>query len=307
VARRLTSPAVVVTCVAIIVAAFGLYLSDPRLLPGSQILFFPGGSFAVLAPIAGVLGLMGTFIHELAHAVVARAEGLKVKLRLSNLMFFLVAQTNISGLQMAPKRRRYLAIMAGVIADLTTAAILMFVLAANQAGVIGLPFSVALVMRVLLLAYVLRVSFQTFAYVRTDLYYLIAAACGCRNLLIDTERLLKNLIFRAIGMSRRVVDQSNISHRERRWIRCYVVVYLIGRVSAFATLLFILLPLFVGLVHQFVLYTHGQPTFMSLPGLLIFASLVLLIHVSGLCLWFRSIYRGRQQRRALAAAAAVPA
>jgi putative peptide zinc metalloprotease protein len=312
VARRLTSPPVVLACLALIAAAFGLFLSDPKLLPGPQILLFPGGSFAVLAPIAAVFGLTGTFIHELAHAVVARAEGLRVNLRISNLMFFLVAQTDISGLQMAPKRRRCLAIAAGAIADLTSAALLMFVLYANQAGAFDLPFSVALVMKVLMLAYVLRCSFQTFAYVRTDLYYLLAALFECRNLLTDTETLLKNILFRVTGLKRRVVDQSGISRRERRWIRAYVVIYLIGRVSAFATLLFILVPLLVSIVRQFVLYSVGRPTAMGLPGLVAFAILAIMVHVTGLYLWLRAIYRGHRERRALAvtqppAPATVPA
>jgi Kef-type K+ transport system membrane component KefB len=226
-------------------------------------------------------------------------------------MFFLVAQTDISGLQMAPKRRRYLAIAAGAIADLTSAALLMFVLYANQTGAIHLPFSVNLVIEVLTLGYLFRTSFQTFAYVRTDLYYLLAAIFECRNLLTDTETLLKNIVLRAVGLKRRVTDQSGISRRERRWIRCYAIIYLIGRVSAFATILFVLLPLFVNVVRQFIRYSHGQHTSLGLPGLVTLAILVIMIHVTGLYLWFRAIYRAHRERRALAdtraAAAAVPA
>jgi hypothetical protein len=307
VARRLTSLPVVLTCLAAIAAAFGLFLSDPTLLPSPNILLFPGGSFAVLAPIAAVFGLSGTFIHELAHAMVARAEGLRVNLRISNLMFFLVAQTDISGLQMASKRRRCLAIAAGAIADLTSAALLMFVLYANQTGAIDLPFSVALVMKVLMLAYVLRCSFQSFAYVRTDLYYLLAALFECRNLLTDTETLLKNISYRATGRKHRVTDQSGISRRERRWIRWYVIIYLLGRVSAFATLLFVLGPLLVSIVRQFVLYSVGRHTAMGLPGLVTFAILAIMVHVTGLYLWFRSIYRAQRERRSLAAAKAAAA
>lgn len=297
-AAFLTSGPMLLVYLAIVVLGLGLFLSDPSALPGSDALRFHGGNYALLLVIAFAAAVVGTTVHELAHAVVARAARLPVTLAMGNLLYVMVAQTNITGIQLASKGRRYLAVVAGTIADLVSASLLFAVIYANHRGAIALPHQVGLLLDGVLYTYLLRGFAQLFFYVRTDFYYLAATAFNCKNLLVDTETLLKNVVRRLVGRGHLVVDQSHIPPRERAAIRGYAVIYIIGRGFAFAMLFFFIFPLLGYILYQFGQYMTGNPAEMDFIDFFAIAALSLLIYGGGIVLWARSLHRGYLRRKA---------
>ena len=281
---------------AIAVLGIGLYASDPSVMPGPHALLFQGGNFALLLGITFLLAVAGTLVHESAHAVVARALGTPVTLNLGNLLYVLVAQTDITGIQMASKPRRFLAVMAGTIADLVCASLLFAVMYADQKGIVTLPGQGFLLVAGVFYTFLLRMMAQLFCYVRTDVYYLYATAFSCRSLMTDTETLLKNLFRRVSG--RPVVDQSHIASRERWAIRGYSVIYVFGRLFAFVMLFTFIIPIMAGTIYQFSQYIQGKPAQLGFIDFFAVGALTLLIYGAGLYLWGRNLRRGYVRRAA---------
>ena len=281
---------------AVVALGVGLYVSDPGVMPGPHALLFPGGNFALLLAITFVLAVAGTLVHESAHAVVARAIGTPVTLNLGNLLYVLVAQTDITGIQMASKARRYLAVMAGTIADLVCASLLFSLMYADRKGIVALPDEAYLLVGGVFYTFVLRMMAQLFCYVRTDVYYLYATAFSCRSLLTDTETLLKNLVRRVSG--RPLVDQSHISPRERWAIRGYAAIYVFGRFFAFVMLFTFIIPIMANTLYQFSQYVEGKPAQLGFVDFFAVGTLTLLIYGAGLYLWGRNLRRGWVRRAA---------
>lgn len=307
VARRLASTPVLIACLLLIAAAVAVLIIDPGVWPPITVFLFLDGHFNLFTMITFVVTLIAVYIHELAHAVVARAAGVRVRVGFGNLLFSLVAQTDVSGLWMASKRRRYLAYVSGVIVDAVFAAILIFVLYADRHGAIGLPPVILPLLGAILITYQFRLLFQTNFSIRTDVYYLIADAFNCRDLMADTEALLRNLFYRLTGRSRKVADQSSIPARERKVVRGYAVAYIVGRLIAFGALFFLFVPVLFEILAQFALLLVGGSARLGWADFLTVGLLILLVNGGGIFVWLRGVYQGHLRRRALRRSASAAA
>ena len=311
VARRLCGPPVLALCAAII-ACGGFFLADhPGPIPNVQVLFFKQGHFAVLTLATFGIALVAVFIHEMAHAVVARASNASARLAIGNLMYVLVAQTDITGIWLAPKRKRYLAFLSGTIIDLVGASVIIGVLWAGQHHLIGLSGTVTKpLIEAVLFTYGTRIAFQFVFYIRTDFYYVLAAAMNCTNLMEDTQTLLGNRLARLRRRPDLVVDQSGIPAREMRNVRIYAPFWLVGRVFAFGVLFFFFVPLLWHYLKEFVELALGQPHTFTVGDYLTVALLSVAVDGGGIALWVTKLSRGwlrsRSARRGLALAVSGP-
>ena len=61
----------------------------------------------------------GIFVHELAHLIAARAVGVNSRMGISHRLWYLVAETDLTGLWSVTRNQRYLPMLAGMIVDLT--------------------------------------------------------------------------------------------------------------------------------------------------------------------------------------------
>ncbi len=209
---------------AVIIAA-GIYtvVRDPSIFPGRRALYFER------YPTVKILGVVAfsfvtLFLHEMSHLLAARAAGVKARLGISNRLWVVVAETDLTGLWAIPQKFRYLPLLAGPLTDLVTGALLLLALAAAKAGQLALsPLSVEM-MRAIFFAYVMQFTWQFFFFVRTDFYYALTTAFDCKNLLGDAENLLKNKVAPLLRKlpswsflpAWQYQDQSHISPREQR-------------------------------------------------------------------------------------------
>jgi hypothetical protein len=252
--------------------------------------------FAAMSAALFAVISAGVAVHEIAHLLVARASGVPARIGLSHRLWFVVAETDLTGMWMAPKRRRYLAFVAGPIIDVVSAAILVGVLWAERRGWLGLSPTLEQLTAAALFSYFVRLLWQCFVFVRTDFYYVIASALDCTSLLADTENLLRNRLAR---LRRRavVVDQSAIPPGEMRAVHAYSFVWLGGRALAFAALIFITVPILAGYAGEIADAATGVPSSYGTVDLVTLAILGIGIQGAGLFVWIRSLLRGRTQRR----------
>ncbi|MGH3736080.1 MAG: site-2 protease family protein [Micromonosporaceae bacterium] len=299
-ARRLASwPVLALFGVAIAFSVF-LEFRDPSLIKNATILLFPK-HFAALTWATVALSLVGVVIHELGHLVAARAVGVPASIGFGNRLYYIVAETHMSGIWLHPRRQRYVAFLAGPLIDLLIIALLIILLAAHRAGFVGLPWAAAQLVAALIFVTLIRFVWQTFFFIRTDFYFTFATLFNCKNLMADTETFLRNLLAR-LRRSGDVVDQSGIPRREMWVIRCYSVVWLAGRVMALGALFLIMLPLLAGYVVEGGRYLTGRP---SLFGSVDFATVVALAFIfqgGGIMLWARGLYKGWKASRSVEAA-----
>ncbi|MBU7584438.1 MAG: site-2 protease family protein [Nostoc sp. TH1S01] len=287
-AQKLFSRPVLIGCYILFALAFLAVFSDPTLIPSWEAYYFPNNTTLMIVALV-VLDCVTLFLHEMAHLVAARALGVSCRIGISNRMWMLVAETDMTGIWNVNRKQRYLPFLAGPLLDLVSAAILILIFFAENHKWITMSLVVYQLSRALLLNYLLGLLWQCYFFVRTDFYYVIANFFHCKNLMKDTEVFVRNQISR---LTRRVhrVDQSHIPAKEMLIIRSYAVLWLVGRTIAIASLIFITLPL---IWHYCIkLFTVLSAGFFTNPyafvDALLLISLACIPQLIGFTLWIRS-------------------
>jgi hypothetical protein len=179
--------------------------------------------------------------HESFHILAGRRLGLPSKLRLSNRLTYVVAETQINGLMSVPRRKHYLPFLAGMGCDLVIFAGLGLVADATRQADGTFPLTGRLC---LALAFTVAVRFgwQFQLYLRTDLYYVFATALNCHDLHDASKALLKNRIWRALGRRDRIVDEEQWTPRDRAVGRFYGPFLVLGVGTFVGLTVFVSIP-----------------------------------------------------------------
>lgn len=229
-------------CYTVLVsAAVVLALHDPRLLPRRHNVFFT--NYLVVVELTLLLGQLPlTLLHELFHALAGRRLGLRSSVRLGQRLYFLVFETVLDGLVAVPRRKRYLPMLAGMLADVVMMAALTVAAAATRQpdGAFSLLGGVCLALAFTTL---LRIVWQFYFYLRTDVYYLITTVLGCVDLQTTTRELLRNRMNALLGRTQRLLDESRWHPRDRRVARWYAPLVVVGYSASIAMLVVVFIPL----------------------------------------------------------------
>jgi len=125
-------------------------------------------SFVVVQVVLALAQLPAVLWHEWFHVLAARRLGLPSRLGIGRRLYFVVFETELNGLLGVPRRHRYLPLLAGMLAD-----VLIFS-GLTLAAAVDLNDGLSWVGRLCLaLAYtvLLRLAWQFYVFLRTDLYY----------------------------------------------------------------------------------------------------------------------------------------
>jgi hypothetical protein len=239
-ARRVFGPASTRLYLLIIAAASLILAWEPELIPDGRSLYFAEHRSAKFL-LLFLFSLLSIFIHEFCHLLAARAVGVPSRIGIGNRLWILVAETDLTGLWAVPRNQRYLPILAGPISDGVFASLLVFLLYAQAHGSLGLSSGLVEIIRAGLLLYLMRLIWQFFFFVRTDVYYLITVFFGCKNLMKDTQRFLRNRLS-SLVRCRPEEDQSRIPAAEMRVVKAYSILWLLGRGLAFVSLFLVTFP-----------------------------------------------------------------
>jgi hypothetical protein len=247
--RALFSP-LAWACYAVLVAtALAAMIADPGLVPTYHHLFFTDASLLVLT--IGIVGgqLPLILLHEAFHALAGRRLGLNSQLRIGRRFYYLVFLTSMDGLVAVPRRRRYLPMLAGMLLDVLAIAALTLVAAALQ-HTTGVPLLVAKLCLAAAFGVVLRLIWQLYFFLRTDIYYLVSTVLGCNDLQAAARQLLRNRLNRLLRRSDRLVDETTMHPRDRAVARWYSWLLLSGYLTLTVTLVTVVIPTAIRITEQ---------------------------------------------------------
>ncbi|QKW61331.1 hypothetical protein HUT15_12795 [Streptomyces sp. NA03103] len=284
---------------ALLAAALVVLVRRPDLVPGYRdLLWSRHGSVVLLSGAAAGWALL--LAHELAHLVTARAAGVPGKMRLGTRLQFLVMQTDISGIELAPRRHRLTAYLAGIALNLSVASSLVLVLAATETGTTAHRLLAA----ALLLA-LLPLPFQCMVFTRTDLYFVLQDLTGCRDLYGDGLAYARYRFRRAVRPVRRGPrteaarddPSSRLPAHERRAVRIYSVVLVVGTAACLTFMAAVTLPVDLALLARAV---RGLGPEHGLAGNA--DAVTVLVVLGGVnVLWLVTWWRNRRSRRSASA------
>lgn len=187
--RWLHHPATLALLGALVVAWLGTLVAQPSLAPRTLDLFLFGRPALVF--VSTTLGfLLFGYAHELAHFFVARSHGVDPKIKVGHRLYVVTLETDVTNAWTLSTPRQIHIFLAGILLNLTLASSLGLVAAAMQWGLVPHPEWVP-ALRFAIMLNVFPLALQLFFFTRTDLYFVVMAATGERNLLGDARGYLR--------------------------------------------------------------------------------------------------------------------
>jgi hypothetical protein len=223
----------------------------PWLAPHYQNLFFTD-SYTVVELVLFVGQLPLLLVHEGFHALAGRRLGLRSRLSIGRRMYFIVFETALDGLVVVPRRQRIVPILAGMLADVLVMAMLTLTAALTLRSD-GTPSALGRLCLAMAYSTLLRLIWQFYFYLRTDLYVLFTTALGCVDLHTVAMGVLRNAFRRLAG--RPGLDGSAWHPVDRRVARWYAWLMLTGYVVTSLTFVIAIAPItyrfFSGVISRF--------------------------------------------------------
>jgi hypothetical protein len=229
------------------VVTLAIWITDPRFEPRRSNLFF--SHYLLIIEATATLGVLPLLLlHELFHVIAAWRLGLSARVRVSRRLYFVVFETVMDGLVIVPRGKRYLPILAGMLADVLT--LCAFTVAAwltrRPDGSVTLAGGVCLA---LAFTAVPRLLWQFYFFLRTDIYYLVSTALGCVDLHRTAHELLGNWLLgnrllSRVGSryTRTPADKSSWHPRDASAARWYAPLMAVGYTAFAGTLVLVVIP-----------------------------------------------------------------
>lgn len=277
---------------ALLVAAIAVCVADSRMLPSAQNVFFSDYLLVVeLSILAGQIVL--TAVHEAFHVLAGRRLGIRSSVALSRRFYFVVLETNLDGLAVVPRGKRYLPILAGLLADLLAVSALTVTayLTRGADGEITLVGGLCLALAFTTLP---RMAWQCYLFMRTDIYVLICTLTGCNDLDSCARGVLANKVNMLLGRRDRLRDENQWHPTDRRVARWYAPLIVIGYLAMAMLLLLVMLPITWQFLSNAVDRVLGEA---SATGRFWDSALLLTLTVSQLAVAVALALRDRRRQR----------
>jgi hypothetical protein len=236
--RAAFSPMAWVCYLGTVVSCLLVMTAYPQLRPHPESIFF-SPSFVVIQVVLALLQLPAILWHEWFHVLAARRLGLPSRLSVSRRLYFFVFETEVNGLLGVPRGHRYLPFLAGMLADVLLLSGLTVAAAVDLTD--GLSWLGRLCLAV---AYtvLLRLAWQFYVFLRTDLYYVCTTALGCTNLHEVTSAYLRDRFDWLPGVRPSRVDEASWSPRDKQVAPWFALLTVAGVGFLLATALFMITP-----------------------------------------------------------------
>jgi hypothetical protein len=272
--RAVFSPVGAAVYLALLGGAVVAMVRAPVLAPDYHHLFFTRYmSLLMVTMFVGQMPLL--LLHEAAHALAGRRLGLPSRLSVGRRLYYLVFLTTMDGLVGVPRRKRYLPILAGILTDIGVLAALTLVAATTRRadGSVPLVGQLALALAYLTL---LRLLWQCWFFLQTDLYYLVVTVLGCVDLQTTAKQVIANRWHTVRGRPA-PHDPDGWHPKDRKAARWYSLLIVGGYAFSLVTLVLGLLPVAVRVLGTVLdrLTGHGSPGAAALVDSVLFLALSL--------------------------------
>jgi putative peptide zinc metalloprotease protein len=243
--RWLLSWPVVAALALLVLAAVVVALVRPSLWPTYHDLLWTPRTSLVLAGNAAIAWSI-IALHEFAHLATARAAGVPGRMSFGTRLQFLVAQTDVSGIWASPRWQRMTVYLAGIGVNISVVAVALLIRTAVPEGslVDRLGASAAMLSAVM-------VAPQLLLFMRTDLYFVLQDLTGSRNLYADGSAYVRHLVTRRRDPSR------GLGPRERRAVRMYAWILLLGTAVCLTVAVLVSVPFALTLLSRALLSALG--------------------------------------------------
>ncbi|MBM7774873.1 hypothetical protein JOD54_005077 [Actinokineospora baliensis] len=244
-------------------------ITVPGMAPHARNMFFTESLVVVqLALFFGQVPLI--LVHESFHALAGRRLGINSSLSIGRRFYFLVFETRMDGLVAVPRKQRYVPILAGLLADA-----LVLGLCALLAAAVGVGHPVGRIALAFAFVTLLRVVWQFYFFLRTDLYYLVCTVLGCNDLHVVASQMLHQRLNSLLRRRGTPVDESSWHPRDREVARWYMWLLLVGYVFLTLSLLFAIVPAIAHVVQVIATRLQGDPTALGLLDATVFLVLTI--------------------------------
>jgi len=275
----------------VITAGIIIMLLNPSYWPKPEDLLFHESLTLVLLGVYGISFIL-LFLHEIAHLFAAIPLGVQGNIKLSNRLFYIVLETNLTNLWMVPRKKRYPAYLAGLIIDITVISTFTILMWLSDIKVLGgsggIFYGLA---KAAIFLELLRVAWQFMFFMKTDIYHLFADYFKCKNLYGDTMNYITNKLMKLFGKSDRQRDMSFIPENEMRVIRKYAIFFLAGTGISLFLYVFLIIPLMAIIListaqHLLSGYVGNEAAFID--SIVIISLIALNFTLLGYSLWKKS-------------------
>ena len=283
----------------IVAGAITVSVRDHALIPRYQHLFFTRSSLTILT-LGIVLGQVPwMLLHEAFHALAGRRLGLNSKLTIGRRFYYVVFVTSLDGLVAVPRRKRYLPMLAGMVLDALAISCLTLGAAAlaSAGGAGALFYKLFLSMA---FAVTMRLAWQFYFFLRTDLFFLATTVLGCNDLQGASRGYLANRVKTVLGRRSQLVPAETWTPRDVAVARWYSWLMVAGYGLLTFLIATVMAPTAVRIVEIVVDELRHQRTLLSAADLVVF----LILNFSELVLAAYLAARSYRRRRAGAPGAA---
>lgn len=229
-------PALPLLLTGLMAAAAVTLLRHPNLTPTYHDLLWTSHGSLVIG-LGAAAGWSIVFAHELAHLAVARAADVPARIRFGTRLQFLVLQTDISGIEIAPRRHRLTAYLAGAAVNLGLGSLTLLMLAATPPDTLGHRLLAAAV-----LWFVLPLGLECMVFLRSDFYFVLQDLTGCRDLYGSGRSYARYLTKRLILRAQAADPSQGFPPTERRAVRIYSAVLVVGTTVCLVALIAFTIP-----------------------------------------------------------------
>jgi putative peptide zinc metalloprotease protein len=238
VARALFSPPFVAGYLSIVLYALASAVEDPAIRV-NWLAFYTDRNRTALLLCVLALSLVHVALHELGHMLAAARYGIKSRYGLSNRLWNIVAESDITGILSLPKSQRYLPMLAGMLVDVLCLSLLT--IATKTLLQLGAAHFAIQAIQALILEIVIGMTWQFNIFVRTDIHYVLCNYLNQPNLDGDARIYLRDVLHR-LSFGRFGGRAKHIESHNLNVLRCFSLIWLFGRILSLTTLFGIFLP-----------------------------------------------------------------
>lgn len=239
------------------------------------------------------LTILFSLIHEFSHAAAAAKYRIKTTLSVNSRLWFVVFETDLSGIMSLSRRERYLPIMAGMIMDVLGICLLLLVYTYFHSQ--GVPSTSLYFIKILNVSLILSLLWQFNFFLRTDVYFLICNHINDHDLDHKSRNLLSRIIFSlTFGVFGKKEFEKSSNHNQ---VVGFTVAWVVGRIGMFAFLLTVILPLLASYITgAFSIIFHPDSALFERVDKTLFLLIVLTPFGVGMFFWLKPKYLAIQEK-----------
>lgn len=283
-AKILFSPVLLVCYFCIVCYAFYWMVQDAALRPNMHAFYFEKNMTLSMLTVL-VLFLLIVLMHELGHMLAASRRGVSARLGIGNRMWYIVAESDITGIFSLPRNQRYFPLLAGMLVDVVNIALLTILIKLLMEH--GASGYIEQVVQVLIMQIIFNLLWQFNIFMKTDIYYVICNYLSHPDLDREARAYLRNALY-GLSCGRFGAPAIAPIRGNIHVLRTFVAIWLVGRVLSIGFLLVVFLPtIYRYAARAYGLYQDPAAGIGAACDLALFALMSMTTVSVGMYMWFR--------------------